>query len=124
MRTGCHALGVLLLACGALAAQAQFDVVSIKPAPPTGLPAVIASLLMIRSGRVEAAGITAVDLIAQAYRQDGATLRLSRIVDAPAWATNERYAFTATFEGSTDVATLRERLPYMYRAVLQDRFKL
>ena len=114
----------VLCAGAALTAQARFEVVSIKPAPPTGLPPVIASMLMVRNGTVQAAGITAIDLIGQAYRSANASLKPSHVFNAPGWAGTERYAFAATFDAGTDVASLRERLPQMYRAVLDERFHM
>ncbi|HTM05535.1 MAG TPA: TIGR03435 family protein [Vicinamibacterales bacterium] len=124
MKIGRRAVSFLLLAGVTLAAQSRFDVVSIKPASPAGPPPVIASMLMIRTGSVQAAGITAVDLIGQAYRTVNTSLRPSHVFNAPAWAATERYAFAATFDANRSLATLRDDLPQMYRAVLEERFRL
>jgi uncharacterized protein (TIGR03435 family) len=117
--------------CGVVAAltlsaqeRPAFDVVSVKPVTVLRMPAVVASqMLTVRAGRVQAPGMTAADLIARAFPVDGRARRPERIVGGPPWFDVDRFEFTATGNGVSDAALLRE-FPALLRGVLEDRFAL
>jgi uncharacterized protein (TIGR03435 family) len=101
----------------ALAAAAQpparFEVVSIRPMPPTE-DGRMAMSMDDDPGRVGWKGVPLIVMIAQAYGVNEFQ------ISGPDWLKSERYEVSGKLpEGST-----RRQVPEMVRAMLEDRFKL
>jgi bla regulator protein BlaR1 len=101
-----------------------FEVVSIKPAGSPTLPPIIASMLLVRSRRVQAQAITAAKLLAVAFPVDGHERLPNRIIGGPPWLHTTQFAFIATARDGVSEATLVSELPALLRGVLETRFKL
>ena len=87
----CYEGGVLVLCVAAagvaLTAQASFEVASIRRSDSLGS----SGSIFVRPGGVfSATNISALNLIGMAYRVPG-----GRVLDAPGWATDERYVIEA-----------------------------
>jgi uncharacterized protein (TIGR03435 family) len=108
--------GVLVLCLAAagvaLTAQASFEVASIRRSDSLSSSG---SMFVNPGGAFLATNISALNLIAMAYRIPG-----SRVLDAPGWATDERYVIEAR---ATGISTLTEAVPLVLN-LLNDRFKL
>ena len=103
---------LLTIATAGLAAQASFEVASIRRSDALGSSG---SMFVRPGGAFLATNISALNLIGMAYGIPG-----SRILDAPGWATDERYVIEARSAG---LSTLREAGP-LVMSLLSDRFKL
>jgi uncharacterized protein (TIGR03435 family) len=112
--------GVILIACMSLGAFAQsapapleFEVISIKPAPP---PA--DNRLHIRMSsdpvRVNYLNVSLKDVIEQAYRVQDYQ------ISGPDWLSSERFDIAAKIPDGAP----KDRIPEMFQALLADRFKL
>lgn len=93
-------------------AQASFEVASIRRSVSL---ASAGSMFVNPGGAFQATNISALNLISMAYRIPG-----SRVLDAPAWATDERYVIEARGAG---ISTFSEAVP-LVMSLLRDRFKL
>jgi uncharacterized protein (TIGR03435 family) len=113
---------VLLLAGGAVAqtpaAKAQFEVATVKPAPPLNPQAIMQGKMKIglnvEGSRVEIGYLALTEMIQYAYK-----VKQHQLV-APDWARNERFDIVAKMpEGAT-----KEQVPEMMQGLLAERFGL
>ena len=110
--------GLLPLAAATLFAQSasprlEFEVSSIKPAPP-GDPHKISIKMSADNGRIDFANVSIRDVVLRAYSLK--TYQLS----GPDWIGSQRYDISAKLpDGAT-----KDQIPQMLQALLQDRFKL
>jgi bla regulator protein blaR1 len=103
---------LVLLASGTLVSAQSFDVASVRP-NKTGRG--LAIVVLQPSGRVMTDNMAVRDLIVTAYGIEPAQL-----LNAPAWATSERFAIEAITDGNAT----SEQVRLMLRALLAERFQL
>lgn len=111
---------LLMAALASTAAAQTFDVVSIKPSPPSagnpfGFP-VIGNIRMEAGGRVTATAATLRDLVRRAYDVQDFLL-----FGGPEWVNQDRFDIIAT---PAPGVSRPEAVRAMMRAMLADRFKL
>jgi len=111
---GRRQLLMMAASCFVLKGQ-QFEAASIKPSAPMEMGRVNVGVQMLPGGRISMSGVTAKNLIQQAYG-----VREFQIVGGPGWLGLERYDITAKPEG----AATQDQVKVMMQALLADRFKL
>lgn len=97
-----------------LAAQASFEVASVKPVDPPAGPHVVS--LIINHGRLNIEAAELRQIVGQAY-----AIQRVRVLGGPAWADSDQFDITAKAE-SADAT--RDDIRGMLQKLLADRFKL
>jgi len=113
------AIAILLALCppGAFgqpgAPSPEFEVASIKPAPPQA-PGRVSTRMSADAGRLTYTNVSLSDVIAKAYSVP------HNQISAPAWLDTERFDIAAKIPAGIAM----DRIPQMLQALLADRFKL
>ena len=95
------------------APRPEFEVASIKPAPPQA-PGRVSTRMSADAGRLSYTNVSVSDVIAQAYRVQ------HNQISGPAWLDTERFDIAAKIPAGTAM----DQIPQMFQALLADRFKL
>ena len=91
----------------------EFEVASIKPAPPQA-PGRVSTRMSADAGRLTYTNVSLSDLIEKAYRVQ------HNQISGPAWLDAERFDIAAKIPAGIAM----DQIPQMFQALLADRFKL